>query len=152
MHEFPICAAERGNAIQNSTPKIKIIPLVNDPVIVTKSKFSASKQRGAWKFLEHHQHFPFQKDLTVIHDTREDIHIDLLATRGKPVAHRGELGDPLDPLDAVLEDDILVIVGEKMRPIRFSFPVVGPGPEFTKLFGCEWFHIFLVDTYKYNFL
>jgi hypothetical protein len=49
-------------------------------------------------------------------------------------------------LDTILENDILMIVRENVRPVRLLFCVVGSGPKFTKSFGGKRFHNALCIT------
>ena len=101
---------------------------MNNPVIRTEGQLGASIERHGRILIEHHHHFPFKKYLTGIHRHRDDLHVQLFATFGEPSAHRTERVNPLDALDAVLEDDLFVIVGEDVRLVRLPFCIVDSGP------------------------
>ncbi len=53
------------------------------------------------------------------------------------MAHFDESRFTLDLLDGVLEDDLIVIIGEDMGPIWFAAGVVGLGPELEDKFGVQ---------------
>ncbi len=61
VHEFPIQTPQPGDAVEYSSPKIEIVPLENDPVVIAESKLRASVKRGAGKFLKLHHHLPLKK-------------------------------------------------------------------------------------------
>ena len=103
---------------------------MDDPVVVSKCQLCASIDGCAWKFPENRHHLPLKENLARVHDNGEDVHVKLLATVGESFTHRGERLNTLDPLDGIFEDDVLVIVREDVRPVGFSFPVVGSGPKF----------------------
>jgi hypothetical protein len=114
---------------------------MDDPVILIQDKLGASIYRRRRIFVEPHHHFPLEKDLPGIHSHGADLHIQLFTALGEPLAHRFKFFHALDPLDAVLEDDVLMIIRENMRPVRFAIRVVSPGPKFAKQFGGECFHL-----------
>ena len=87
---------------------------MNNAVVRTERQLGASKERCGRILVEHHHHFPFKKYLTGIHCYRDDLHVQLFAAFGESRAHRAERLDPLDTLDAILEDDLIVIAGRKM--------------------------------------
>jgi len=114
VHEFPIGIAERWNAIYNRPPNIEIIPLVYNPVIFADREFRTSIKRGGWESFKAHHHFPLKEDIVRIHDNGEDVHAKLFATFSQPVAHRNEFRFTLDPLNAIFENDIFMIIWENM--------------------------------------
>lgn len=122
--EFTVTLAEVGNSVEDIPPQIKIIPLVDDAVILTDREFAAAKHRGAGILIEAHHHGPLQKCLIAFHDNRVDLHGQLLTAFGQPVAHRLKIIDSLDPLNAVLKYDLVMITGEDVRPVRFSLAVI----------------------------
>ena len=66
-----------------------------------------------------------------------DIHIQLLTAVRQPVAHGLEVLNAFNALDAVLEDDVVVIIGKDVRPVRLTFGVIGLAPEVTDAIGCQ---------------
>ena len=101
MHEFPVYPVESGDSVEDISPNVKIIPLMDDPVIIPKSQLGASIHRRAGEPLEHHHHLPLHKGLIRIHHNRYNVHIQLLAARRQPVAHRRKIFNPLDFLNNV---------------------------------------------------
>ena len=101
--------------------------LGNNEIAVFGSYGASIKRRGRI-LIEHHHHFPFKKYLARIHRHRDDLHVQLFAAFGESRTHRSERIDSLDALDAVLEDDLLVIVGEDVRPVGLAFSIEGSGP------------------------
>ena len=70
------------NAVENITPQIKIIPLMNDPIIVSEGEFGTAMDGRTWILVEHHDHPPLEEYLARIHRNRQDIHVQLLASFG----------------------------------------------------------------------
>jgi hypothetical protein len=136
VHESSVHTAEPGDAVEDISPQIEIVPLMDNPVVIAESKLGAAIDGRAGESPEHHHHFPLKESIAPIHDNREDIHSELLAAFGEPIAHGGELCDALDPLDAVFENNVFVIIGEEMRPVGLPSPVVGLGPELADPFDC----------------
>ena len=65
----------------------------------------------------------------------------------QPAAHGFKFLNALDPLNTVFENDIRVVVGEEVRPIRFALTVVGARPEVTDTFDGQRFQNFRVVIY-----
>ena len=112
MKEFAIPAVEPGDIIEYIPPEIKIIPLMNNEAVFTQGQLGAPIQGCAGVFLEFHHHLPLQKDIPGLHNDREDLHLQSIATTSKPLTHRLEILDAFDPLDAILKDNILIVVWE----------------------------------------
>jgi hypothetical protein len=141
FQEFPVGVVKVGDAIEDIPPQIKIIPLMDDPVILTDGQLGAAEEWCGWIFIERQHHLPLEEDVTGFFDDREDLHVELPAAFYEPATHGLEVIDPLHFLDAIFKDDVLVVVREEVRPVRFPLPVVSQRPEFTYPFGCQWFHI-----------
>lgn len=124
-HKPPVEAAESGDAVGNVAPEVEVIALLDDPAVVAESELRAAVDRRAGPPSELHLHLPLQEDVTALHHDRTDVHIDLLAAPGEPVAQSDESVDAFDALDAVLKDDVLVVVGEDVRPVGLACAVVG---------------------------
>lgn len=86
MHKFAVYAAESWDPIDDVAPKVKIIALFDDAVILSDSQFGAPVDRCAWKSSKHHHHFPIKEDCILFFNDREDIHIELFAAAAQPVA------------------------------------------------------------------
>ena len=102
---------------------------MNDPVVGSERELGTAKYRRGRIFIEHHHQLPLEEDLIRIRRQGEDFHAQLFTTPGEALAHGFELLDPLNPLDAILKDNIIMVIREDMRPVRLAFRVVGPGPE-----------------------
>ena len=135
MYELPVKSVESRDSVEYISPKIKIIPLMDDPVIFPKGQFGTSIHGRAGKLLEHHHHGPLDKNHILFHHNRFNFHIQLFGAFRKPVAHRGEVFNPFDPLDAVLEYNILMVIWKDVRPVRFAIRIIGLPPKLTDLFG-----------------
>ena len=97
---------------------------MENAVVFADGELGTTIHRGGGIFFEAHDHDPLHKDDLALHDDIQNLHIELFTARGKPVAHRLEISYALDPLDAILEDDLIVIVGKDVRPVRFALFVV----------------------------
>jgi hypothetical protein len=84
MHEPAVWTVEIWDTIEDITPEIEIISLVNNSVILADGKFSASENGRAGKSLEHHGHFPIKKNLVGILGDGLNFHVQLLTTVGQP--------------------------------------------------------------------
>jgi hypothetical protein len=102
---------------------------MGDQAIAIQCQFGAPENGCAWRFSKDHGHFPFHEDHWRFMNHRGQIHMKLLAPFGQPVAHLNKRFLAFHPLDAILKDDILVIVGKDMCPIGFTLLVVGARPE-----------------------
>lgn len=87
---------------------------MNDLIILIQSEFGASKDGGGRVFIEHHHHFPLKKDLPRVYGQGDDLHVQLFAAFGEPRTQSFEFFNALYSLDAVLEDNVLVIIGKYM--------------------------------------
>jgi hypothetical protein len=125
-HELPIWLAQWGDAIEDGSPDIEIIALVDDTVVLIKGKLCAAIHSVAGILLEAHHHYPIKKHIPPIHHNGEDVHIKLFAAFSQPAAHRHEFCLSLHPLNDVFKDDVIMIVGEQVRPVRFTLAVIGP--------------------------
>jgi hypothetical protein len=148
--EFPIRFVEIRDTVENIPPQIEIIALMNDAVVRPEREFGASVQRRGWIFIEHHDHLPLEKDLVDVRGQGDDLHVQLLTTSGEARTHCSEPLDAFNPLNAILKDNILMIVGKDMRPVRLPICIVSTGPEFTKPLFCEGFHHNLIPKLKFN--
>jgi len=82
MHEITVNPVESGDIVENITPKIEIIPLMDDPTILTKIQLGAAIYRRAWPVFKYHLHLPLKENVGGILCYREDVHIELLAAPG----------------------------------------------------------------------
>jgi hypothetical protein len=135
--EPPVGALEVRDAVENIPPKIEVIPLVDDPVVGVEGELGASIDRRAGIFIEHHDQLPLEKDLIRVCRQGEDFHAQLFTTPGEAGTHGFEFLDSLNPLNAVLKNDIFMIIREDVRPVRLAFRIIGPGPEFPEAFCSE---------------
>ena len=104
---------------------------MDDAVIVSEGQLGAAVDRGAGELLEHHGHGPLEECDVALYNHIRDVHVQLLAAVRQPVAHGLKVFNTLDPLDTVLKDDIVVIIGKDVRPIRFPLSVIGLAPKFS---------------------
>jgi hypothetical protein len=88
--------------------------LIYNPVVIAYGQFGTSEDRCAWKISKNHDHLPLEENILRIHNNGDDIHVELFTTFCKTITHRGELFNSLHPLDAILEDDVLMIVGKNV--------------------------------------
>jgi len=140
VHKPPVETAESGDAVGNVAPQIEVIALLDDPAVVAEGELRAAVDGGTGPPSELHLHLPLQEDVTALHHHRADVHVDLLAAPGEPLAQGFERIDAFDTLDTVLEDDVLVVVGEDVRPVGLALAVVGLRPEFAHKVGGEGFY------------
>jgi hypothetical protein len=112
--KIPICPAKIGYAIKDVPPKIKIIPLVDNFVILAKSQSGAAEHWRTGIFIEHHDHLPFdENDIGIFHDGL-DLHVQLFTTLGQSIAHRLKVLNAFDLLNAVLEYNLVMIIWKNM--------------------------------------
>ena len=129
MQEVSVHAVEPGDRVENVSPHIEIIPLMDDTVVFTNGEFRAAKNGRDRVLFKAHFHFPLEEHHIGFHDDGLNFHVQLFTTFGQPVAHAGEFFDALDALDAVFKNDIFMIIRENVRPVRFAVWVVSLGPE-----------------------
>ena len=120
---------EPGNAIKNISPQVVVIALMCDAMIFAKGELCAAEHGGAGKFLEDHGHLPFHEDLVFSLGNGRNVHVQLFAAVREPVAEGDEIFLAFHALNAVLKNNIVMIVREDMRPIGFSFMVIGLRPK-----------------------
>lgn len=108
---------------------------MDDAVVLGEGELAAAVERRGGVLLEAHRHRPLQEGFVSLHSDRGDVHIERLAAVRQPGAHGLEVLNALDALDAVLEDDLLVIVGEEVRPVRLAGGVVGLAPQLADPIG-----------------
>ena len=48
VHEFPVHLLEAGDAVEDITPQIEIIALMDDAVVFADRQLAAAVERGAW--------------------------------------------------------------------------------------------------------
>ena len=148
VHEPAIGAVEPRNAVEDVAPEIVVVALFDDPAVVAEGEFRAAVDWRTGPVPELHLHFPLQEDVAALHHDRADVHVDLLAAPGEAGAQCLERLDAFDALDAILEDDILVVVGEDVRPVGLALAIVGLRPEFAHKVGGEGFDIGFVFRYS----
>ena len=117
-----------GYAVKNISPQVKIISLVDDALVLAEGELGAAIDRGGRVFFETHDHGPLHENDVGFHDHIVDFHVELLAALGQSVAHGLEIFDTLNPLDAILEDDLIGIIGENVGPVWFTLFVIGFRP------------------------
>lgn len=132
MHKPAVQTADSRNPIDNVSPKIKIIALVDDAVVLIKGQLRAAIDGRTGPISKHHLHLPLEENFWPLLDYRGDFHIKLLAAIGQPLAKGFESIYSLNPLDAVLENDVFVVIGKNMRPVRLTLSIVGAGPKLTE--------------------
>jgi len=110
--ELSIGLAEVWNVIENIPPHVEVIALMDYAVVWTDGQFGAPKEGGGRIFIEYHHHFPLKKNLAGVRGDREDLHVQLFTALGEAGTHLREGLHPLNTLDAVLKDDLLMIVWE----------------------------------------
>jgi len=111
---------------------------VDDPAILRQSKMSTAINGSVGIFLVGNGHDPVEKDMRWLNKYGFDLHAELFAASGQAFAQGSEICDPFYPLDAILENDLLMIVRENVGPIWFPLTVVGLRPKFAKQIGSEW--------------
>ncbi len=128
-HKAPVRTGEPGDVVEDITPEVEVVALTDDPAILMQSQPRDSIDRRAGIPLELHRHLPLHEDAVVRSYDTGQMHPQLLATACQAHAHGLEVLKPADFLNAVSEDDILVVVGEDVGPVGFTFAVVGCRPQ-----------------------
>jgi hypothetical protein len=109
-YESPIWLSKVGDTVENISPKVEIVPLMNDLVILVQCELGTTIDRSGRVFVEHHYHLPIEKYLPRIHSYRFDLHVQLLASPGESRTHGFKLLNAFNSLDAILEYDVWVII------------------------------------------
>lgn len=135
VHEFSVRTMEPGDLIENISPEIVIISLSDDTMVLAKGEFGAAEHGRAGKLFEDHGHLPFHEDLILILRNGRNIHVQLFAALGEAVAQGNEIFLAFHPLNAVLKNDIIMVVRENMRPIGLSLAVIGLRPKPQNIVG-----------------
>src|SRR6056297_311023 len=137
MQEAAVGTFEPGDMIEYVSPQIVIVALLDDPAVLMEGKARTAVQRRAGEAFEAHGHDPLEQAETVRYRNGADVHVQGLASLGQPLAHGHEGLLALDALDGILKDDIVMIMGKKMGPVRFSPGVVGFRPEGQDVLSCK---------------
>ena len=135
MHEFSVRKLEPGDAVEDIAPEIIIVALLDDAVVVTKGELCAPEHGSAGKFFKYHGHFPFEEDLVFTLRDGRNIHAQLFATLCQASALCHEVLFACHLLDAVLKDDVLMVIRENVRPIRLALAVIGLRPKSQDIIG-----------------
>ncbi len=70
---------EIRDAVEDISPQIKIIPLLDDPAILMKNELGAPIYRGGGIFVERHGHDPIHQDDVSILGDGKDLHFNAIA-------------------------------------------------------------------------
>jgi hypothetical protein len=70
-------------------------------------------------------HLPFHKNEVPLHDSIDNFHFQLFGALCQTLRHRGKFADSPDFLDGIPEMDIVIVIGENVRPVGFAFGVIG---------------------------
>ena len=114
MHKASIWTTEIGNTIEDVAPKIVVIPLFDDTTVRSQGQLAAAKDRMTRKFTEDHLHLPFEENDIPVLSNGVYVHVQLFAAVCQAVAERLEFCYPFDALDAILKDDLVIVIGENM--------------------------------------
>ena len=120
---------EPGDLVENVAPEVVVVALTDDAIVFAKGELGAAVHGRAGKFLEDHGHLPFHEDLILGLSDGRNIHVELFAALGEAVAQGDEIFFAFHALDAVLKDDVVVIIRKDMRPIGLAFAIVGLRPK-----------------------
>lgn len=126
---------EPWNLIENIAPEIVIIALADDAMVFAKGELGAAEHGRVGKFFEDHGHLPFHENLILVLRNGRNIHAQLLAALGEAVAEGDEIFLAFHSLDAILKNNIIMVVRENVRPIRLSLAVVGLRPKPQNIVG-----------------
>ena len=129
MHEFSVGTMEPGDLVENVAPEVVVVALTDDAIVFAKGELGAAVHGRAGKFLEDHGHLPFHENLIPGLGDGRNIHVELFAALGEAVAQGDEIFFAFHALDAVLKDDVVVIIRKDMRPIGLAFAIVGLRPK-----------------------
>ncbi len=97
---------------------------MDDAIVITERQPGAAKHRGAGVLVKPHDHLPIHQNDIAVFNNVLDFHIQLLTAPGQSVAHLLEGFNPLYTLDAVFKNDVIGIIREDVRPIRFALAVI----------------------------
>lgn len=136
-HETSVHLLETGNAVKDIPPQVKVIALPDDPAILVERQPGRPVHGRIRELLKRHRHLQVHQDDRPFAGQRDNIHPQASAAAGQAQAHRLERVDPLDPLDGVLKDDLRMVVGKEVRPVRLSVRVVGFRLQLTDLIQAE---------------
>jgi len=110
--EPSIWPAEVRNAVKDIPPKIEIITLMDDAMIITEFQPGTAKYRCAGIFIETHDHLPLDEHHVAILKHVLDFHGQLLAAFCQAITHRLEVLNAFDALDAVFKNNVIAIIRE----------------------------------------
>ena len=110
MHEAPVERTKAGNIVKDVSPEIVIISLANDQPLSIERQLGAAIQRRTGKLLEHHSHFPLQKDGGPRLGYVLDVHMQFPTAAGKAIAQGFKVYAAFNPLNGILEYDVFVVI------------------------------------------
>lgn len=120
---------EPGDLVENVAPEVVVVALADDAIVFSEGELGAAVHGRAGKFLEDHGHLPFHEDLILGLGDGRNIHVELFTALGEAVAQGNEILFAFHALDAVLKDDVVVIIRKDMRPIGLALAIVGLRPK-----------------------
>ena len=108
---------------EDVAPQVVVVALFDDAPIFSQCEAGAAIDGCAGEFLEDHHHCPFENDEVIAGSDRGNVHVELFTAFGEAVAQSNEILFAFDALDAVLKDDVLMVVRKDVRPVRFALAV-----------------------------
>src|SRR5690554_4407270 len=133
MHEPSVHPIEPRNIIENISPEIIVIPLLDDLTVIIQSHATTPIHRRRWIFFEPKRHDPLHEKCVALHHAGADLHAQVLGTLLQPLSHSSERLDTVNLLNRITKPDVLMIVRKYARPIEFARGVVDIGPQSRQL-------------------
>lgn len=122
----------KGDVVKDVSPQVVIIPLLHDLTVFQGEPAGTVNGRRGVLFIGN-DHFPFHVNSVFHHGRGVNQKGEVLGSAGESFGHGCKLFNAADLLNAVLEEDILMIIGQYMGPVHLALVCVDGCPEPDKL-------------------